>query len=524
MAMGYHAKDYSFVPTALEFETKDARLQEMFDKGEAFLRGNEITYQDKRVIKEGAVYNNIWLETQPMGGEMYAKRNVEVGLNNVLYFMLYQRQDGRLPGMISNVEKKGIVAHYNWMQGYYFAQPALKLWYLIGKDTGYLQKLYRTLKEFDAYLWAVRDSDGDGCLETWCVWDTGEDNCTRFTELGAPNGPFGGETPPKGIGKLPYESMEYMAYSYANRDVLCKVSSLLNNGDAALWREKAEEIRKKVAEYLWIDEKHACYDRDCNNEFLDCLTHINFRCMYHGLFSQKMADDFLYYHLFNPEEFWTPYPLTAIAINDPMFYNHPHNNWSGPCQGLIYQRSIDALHNYGHYAEALQVGRKLLELICKTGVFYQQYDPFTGEPGDSRDGYGPIIFAFTEYISFLWGVNISMDEVSWSNAVGGADSQYTQTMFGKKYALTRRDGQATASVDGKVIFSLPEGMRVITDTQGNFLRAICIDIIEKATLTMDGKTFNVSPLPNEVYALENDDLTKIGGAKYFEPGKIPRKN
>jgi hypothetical protein len=29
----------------------------------------------------------IWLETQPMGGEMYAKRNMEAGLNNQLLFM-----------------------------------------------------------------------------------------------------------------------------------------------------------------------------------------------------------------------------------------------------------------------------------------------------------------------------------------------------------------------------------------------------------------------------------------------------
>lgn len=42
----------------------------------------------------------------------------------------------------------------------------------------------RAANQRDGYLWSVRD----GCLETWCVWDTGEDNCARFLNLGAKDG------------------------------------------------------------------------------------------------------------------------------------------------------------------------------------------------------------------------------------------------------------------------------------------------------------------------------------------------
>ena len=37
---------------------------------------------DKHVLREGADYDGVCLETQPMGGEMYAKRDMEVALNN----------------------------------------------------------------------------------------------------------------------------------------------------------------------------------------------------------------------------------------------------------------------------------------------------------------------------------------------------------------------------------------------------------------------------------------------------------
>ena len=36
------------------------------------------------VLVEGGGYEKIWLETQPMGGEMYALRNLEAAKNNVL--------------------------------------------------------------------------------------------------------------------------------------------------------------------------------------------------------------------------------------------------------------------------------------------------------------------------------------------------------------------------------------------------------------------------------------------------------
>ena len=51
MAMGFNAKDYSFIPTAVSFKTDDARLQRMYDLGEDFLKNNEVTYNDKRLIK-----------------------------------------------------------------------------------------------------------------------------------------------------------------------------------------------------------------------------------------------------------------------------------------------------------------------------------------------------------------------------------------------------------------------------------------------------------------------------------------
>lgn len=55
--------------------------------------------------------------------------------------------------------------------------------------------------------------------------------------------------------------------------------------------------------YLWIPEKKAYFYRDRENNLVNSLAHNNIRCMYFGTMAQSMADDFVRYHLLNPDEF-----------------------------------------------------------------------------------------------------------------------------------------------------------------------------------------------------------------------------
>jgi hypothetical protein len=158
-----------------------------------------------KALVEGGGYGNVWIETQPMGGEMYAKRNLEVALNNQLFFLMGQRADGRLPGMVVSREtvlkrgwdktlpegffglpEQGLAADYEMLQGYCFPDPAWRMYFWTGKDREYLRKLYAALEAHDACLWRTHDSNADGLLESWCVWDTGEDHSARLITRNAP--------------------------------------------------------------------------------------------------------------------------------------------------------------------------------------------------------------------------------------------------------------------------------------------------------------------------------------------------
>lgn len=453
--------------TSVTFQTSDPALQRIYDRAEEIERGNIAVMDGRRVLIEGSVYRNLWIETQPMGGEMYAKRDMDAAYNNQYLFLKYQRADGRLPGVLRR-RPEGTEAAFSHLQGLSFPYHALNLYYWMrDENREYLSLLYDAFSRYDDFLWRTRDTDGDGCLELFTLFDTGEDHSSRFP--GAENLYWGSDEPPYGHGLLPYESMDMMGYSYDTRTMLADVSALLENGREALWREKAETVRRRVRNYLWRVERGACYDRDCNNQFLDTLIHNNLRAMYHGLFYPDMAKRFVQEHLLNPEEFWTPMPLPSIAANDPLFRNIRGNNWSGAPEGLTYQRAIRALENYGFYRVLTAVGLKLLEAVKKTGIFTQQYDPWTMEPTGDGDEYGPTALSVLEYIARFYGVTPVRSRLIWG-ALGGDRTDYLQCWGGDAYRITCSGGRAEAFINGRSIFSVPVGYRVETALDGTVLK------------------------------------------------------
>ena len=477
-----------------------------------------------KVLVEGAGYNNAWIETQPMGGEMYAGRDLKVALNNQLVFMQTQRADGRLPGMV--VGGQTLNPDYDMLQGYCFPDPAWKMYFWIGRDRQYLLKLYGTLEAHDSYLWATRNPKGDGLLETWCIWDTGEDSSTRFTTRHAPyRWPF--DFPPIGSGlvgpqapknlqdlwdgpvpspdqvMVPFASMDLMSYSYGGRNTLAKISRELRNGQEEYWRQSAEAVRQGLINGLWNADRHACFDLDRTGKPLDELTINNLRAMYQGIFTQKMADEFIRYHLLNPAEFWTAMPLPSIAVNSPLFRNTSENNWSGQPEGLTYQRAIRALEYYGHFAEVTLLGRKLIAALKRGGRFTQQFDPFTGRPTSQSDGYGPTLLALLQYSSRMDGVSLDVehDQIWWSAlADGGNDFTYTQRWGDRIWKLTSAKGKFTAQLNGRQLFSCTAGVRVVTDLNGTICGLIGIDSQpRRITLGAGNNQFQLTLAPNGVY-------------------------
>lgn len=457
--------------TKVKFQTKNNLLQKLVDAAEKKSLENLKDFAGRTVLIEGGGYEKIWLETQPMGGEMYAKRNLEAGLNNCLLFMECQREDGRIPGSIAMID--GVLTpQFNKFQGFCFPAPALNMYYLAGRPAGYLEQLYDTLERFDAYLWRVRDSDGDGCLETWCKYDTGEDHAVRYGD--APDG-WSEETPPQSCQAVPIASVDIMSFSYSARETLAKICRVWKNEDRETdWLNRAKEVQGKIREYLWSEERGACLDRDKNHRVMDILIHNSLRAMYWNSLTPEMAKRFVEEHLLNPEEFWTKMPLPSVAVNDPLFRNATTNNWSGQAEALTYQRAIRALENYGYDWIIPLLGKKLFEAIGEDCIFVQQYDPFTMKPSyvsleGEQDAYGPAMLSVMEYTARMYGVHIEGEQIYWGT-LGGTECMYLQEWNGHRFLIENNGHGAVAFLDGKKIFEMGAGLKAVTDLEGRLIR------------------------------------------------------
>lgn len=556
------------VRTKVGFQTTDTGLQRLFDAAVAKAQANLVQFTPSmKVLVEGGGYGNAWIETQPMGGEMFARHDVQVALNNQVVFMLGQREDGRLPGMVISGDtviengwdknpregyawypKHHMASSFEMFQGYCFPEPAWRMYFWAGKDRAYLRQLYAALEAHDAYLWRTRDSNSDGILETWCVWDTGEDGSTRLVTRGAPSRwPF--ERPPGAEGMsnpqdpkkrywfyplkdkrmpsldevlVPFASMDIMAYSYSGRAALAKIARELDNGKEAHWREQAEDVRRRLINKLWVAERHACFDLDRNGRRLEELVHNNLRCMWYGIFTQEMADAFIKHHLLNTDEFWTPVPLVSIAANESLFRSARRNDWSGQPQGLTYQRAIGALENYGHYAEVTLLGRKLLPVLIRNGCkFTQQLDPFTGDAG-GRDGYGPMILAALEYINRMHGIHLDVehDRVWWSGLAYGAHDFTRSQRWGRTtWVLECKDGQLRATVNGKESFTASAGARIVTDLGGQLVEIVGIDSQQRqVALKARSGEWSLTLGPNQGYRLDGSAPALFRTAPFDEEG------
>ena len=473
--------------TSVSFHTRDELLQRLYDEAERKCRQNLKRFGDRTVLVEGGGYEKIWLETQPMGGEMYALRNLDAAKNNCQLFMENQRADGRLPGSIQCVEGKA-EAQFNKYQGFCFPFPALNLYYLLDEDRDYLLQLQDCLRRFDDCLWRTRDSNGDGLLESFCVYDTGEDLALRYGD--APCW-WTADEPPEGCAVVPMASMDVMSWSYAARDTLARISHILRDGQEEAWRKKAAAVAHTLRKGLWDEARGACYDRDKNGNAVDVLCHNTLRCMYWGSLSQDMADRFVKEHLLNPNEFWTPFPLPSVSVSDLAFRNAPENNWSGQPEGLTYQRAILALENYGYHTIVTQLGEKLLHAVAKNGFrFTQQFDPFTGKPSlvhaithqaveagsgePIQDAYGPTMLAALEYIAHRFGIHPHLGQV-WFSLGSRLEYTYEAAFYAHHYAVCCDGKKAEITVDHHSFGTFFCGQRIVTDRTGRILWAVPIE-------------------------------------------------
>lgn len=468
-ALPFLQRSSSFTPRAPVFRTDADKLQARYNaalQGLAKNCGRVFNFLQP-VLKEGAAYTGIWLESGPQEGLVYSPFDPAIGINNHRVFFDLQRADGYLPCCVrvNRIESSQIQMVVP------IAATALELAQWI-QDEDLLARAYRACTAWDRWLVRYRNTRGTGLCEAFCGYDTGEDNSARFAGLPwkCPNDDA--RICPK-VGALPYLAPDLSATVYGGRRALARMARLLAKpGEAAEWEERAENIRRAMMQWCFDPEGVCFYDRDAKNRFVRIRSVALIVVLGEHAVDHKLFREVYQRHIRNPKEFWTPYPFPSIAIDDRAF-NHalPSNCWGGPSQVLTALRAPRWMEYYGHSADLTYVMRQWVHAITACPEFEQQVNPWTGA-FSTGSAYSPCMLLLIDFVARLYGIRCEAESIQWNCRLpdGATESYFSlPTPRGAAELAVRqsRGGPDTElTFAGKKVLSVLGTVRVHTDSSG----------------------------------------------------------
>lgn len=488
------------IKTATSFITDNKYLQAIYDSAERVLLSSVKAFGDRRVLTTSPDAEIMTLNSEVLGAATLAAYDTEAAMNTVKAFLATQREDGRFADGI-RCHDGAISAEYDALTGFCFAEEALGLYYLTRKkDDEYLDALLSALERFDTYLWEHHDLNFNNCLEVFSETETEEGVGTgRFTPIKVDHY---GEV--REVSPFPIESGDLMASNVAIRHTIARIYALRGDFEnAKLWNLKAIDVQAYLKQSLWVGGAGACFDRDYRGSIMDVLSINNLFMMYYGAFDREMANAFVTSHMLDPKGFATAMPLPSVAFSDRHFVNDDRPNFNGQPRGMSYRRAIGALEKYGYFSLLTDIGGKLLFAV-RDGSFTEQFNPFTGEPvrKSAQSEYMPTASATLEFIARFFGVCQQLDRLHWG-ALGHTDgytSEYAFTWGGDTFRLIAETDTSSGFIGDKPLFTVTNGMRVITDLHGDRPRVVNVtkEAIDGVLVYRD-RTYSFSLAPDEVF-------------------------
>jgi putative isomerase len=298
--------------------------------------------------------------------QIYSGFNTEMIINGVTSFLDNQKSDGLIPRTIPKLDFE-----QNEHSKPFFAQIAMMVYNQTGSLDWLTESYYIRLSEYLGYWMNQMDSNKNGLSEWMSSVHTGMDN--QHERAGYWNDRFC-----EGVDLNSYLYREFLAFS--------KISGLLGkNMESRKYEECALKLKEKILEEMWDDSDGFFYDIDMRtNQKIKVKSVSSFMPLWSKIAAPEQAKIMIYDHLLNSNEFWTPYPVSAMAKSEKGYSqtqlpgdiglcNWRANTWIST-NYMIYH----GLKNYGYNELASLIAYKTSELLKKSGS-WEFYNTETGK-------------------------------------------------------------------------------------------------------------------------------------------------
>jgi hypothetical protein len=251
-------------------------------------------------------------------------------------FLTHQQPDGSLHGRIWADHLDGTdFYHADWggaVLALDQAHPSVE----------FRREAYIGLARYGEWLRRTRDADATGMIDVVGQYETGQEYMSRYQAVDPDADRSGWEHRIRlqGIDVTVYAYRLFRALEYLAPDAAA----------AAGWRGSADRTARAVRDHMWDSARELFCDvdpRDGRRTGVKAAV-----CFYP--YATDLADvrhiPGLARHLFDPREFWTPFPVPSSSADDPLF--SPDAEWKGkrhncPWNGRVWPMTnshiIDAL-------------------------------------------------------------------------------------------------------------------------------------------------------------------------------------
>jgi len=362
--------------------------------------------------------------------------DTQLAKNEIRSLLSIQRGDGFLPHIIFWDTGRGPRKIYRYTQSAGWSpwprttgmiQPpvlgiALEALWKKDNDYAFFKEILPKVERYSAWLETNRDPDGDHLISIISPYESGLDYCPHFDET---VGFYARDTNRRKLARLEfsyrmmdlknklhgYNSKKILALGYYDvEDVMMNVvygASLKSIGrlfeiqgkqeKAISFYEKSRAVTKSLISKCLHDDGLFYSVWGKKEKKLFVKTFVSLMPIMLEDMPQSIIETLVKRHLTNATEFWPPYPIPGVALDEPTF--DPAENrfiWRGPTWMNINWFIVRGLRHHGYNEIADEIVEKSKTLIERSG-FREYFNPLTGEGYGARDfGWSTLIVDIME--------------------------------------------------------------------------------------------------------------------------------
>ena len=212
-------------------------------------------------------------------------------------------------------------------------------------DGDFLRRAYEGLSRYVDYFDSERDPDDSGLYDIWNHYETGQEYMHRYQAVS-------GEADEIHWGRIfRLKGVDAAVQIYQTKRSLAKMAEALGHDDESVaWTDRAETTKQAVRDYMWDANAELFFDVDPET---GDRTGVKAAVCFYPYFTDIVDERHLpglKRHLFDPDEFWTTYPVPASSADDPYFSDVPH--WKGERKNCPWNGRVWPMTN-SHVAEAI---------------------------------------------------------------------------------------------------------------------------------------------------------------------------